>query len=79
MTTVDLVDAKARLSELVDQVEAGDTIDITRHGKAIARLTPVAKPRKRIDASLLHALTSTISPGPQSSVDLVRSMRDAEL
>jgi prevent-host-death family protein len=34
-------DAKNRLSELLDAVSAGETIEITRRGKAIARLTPV--------------------------------------
>jgi hypothetical protein len=34
---INLADAKARLSELVDRVEAGDTIDILRRGKRVAR------------------------------------------
>jgi prevent-host-death family protein len=32
--------AKARLAELLDEVERGATIVITRHGKRIARLVP---------------------------------------
>lgn len=32
--------AKAQLAELLDQVEQGETVVITRHGKAIARLVP---------------------------------------
>jgi prevent-host-death family protein len=32
--------AKARLAERLDQVERGETVVITRHGKAIARLVP---------------------------------------
>jgi len=32
--------AKARFAELLDQVERGETVVITRHGKAIARLVP---------------------------------------
>ena len=32
MDVVNLADAKAHLSELVDRVEAGDSIDITRRG-----------------------------------------------
>jgi prevent-host-death family protein len=45
MAAVNLADAKAHLSELVDRVEAGDSIDITRRGKPVARLTAVAGPR----------------------------------
>ena len=33
-------EAKAKLAELLDTVERGDTIVITRHGRAIARLVP---------------------------------------
>lgn len=40
-------DAKARLSELLDEVEHGETIAITRHGKVIARITPDEDARKR--------------------------------
>jgi len=39
-----LADAKAHLSKLVDLVEAGGSIDITRCGKPVAQLTPVARP-----------------------------------
>ena len=73
---VNLADAKAHLSELVDRVEAGDSIEITRRGKPVARLTAVARPRKRIDAALLQSLTATMPPQSGSAADLVRSMRD---
>ena len=46
MDTINLADAKAHLSELIDRVEAGATIDITRRGKPVARLTAVARRRK---------------------------------
>jgi prevent-host-death family protein len=32
--------AKAKLAELLDEVERGETVQITRHGKPIARLVP---------------------------------------
>ena len=78
METVNLADAKAHLSELVDRVEAGDSIDITRRRKSVARLTAVASPRKRIDATLLRALTATLPPKAEGAADLVRSMRDGD-
>jgi hypothetical protein len=37
MDAINLADAKAQVSELVDRVEAGDSIDITRRGKPVAR------------------------------------------
>jgi prevent-host-death family protein len=75
---INLADAKAHLSELVDRVEAGDSIDITRRGKPVARLTAVARPRGRVDATLLRALTATMPPQAESAADLVRSMRDGD-
>lgn len=78
MDAVNLADAKAHLSELVDRVEAGDSIDITRRGKPVARLTAVVRPRKRVDATLLRALTATMPPQAESAADLVRSMRDGD-
>lgn len=76
MDTINLADAKAHLSELVDRVEAGDSIDITRRGKPVARLTAAVRPRKPIDAALLQSLTATLPPQTQTAADLVRRMRD---
>jgi prevent-host-death family protein len=78
MGAISLADAKAHLSELVDRVEAGDSIDITRRGKPVARLTAVTPPRQRIDATLLASLTSTMPPQAEDAADLVRSMRDGD-
>jgi prevent-host-death family protein len=78
MDVISLADAKAHLSELVDRVEAGDSIDITRRGKPVARLTAVAKPRKPIDAALLRSLTAIMPPQTESAADQVRAMRDGD-
>lgn len=78
MNAINLADAKTHLSELIDRVEAGDSIEITRRGKPVARLIAVARPRKRIDAALLQSLTATKPRSSQSAADLVRSMRDGD-
>lgn len=78
MDTVNLADAKAHLSELVDRVEAGDSIDITRRGRPVARLTGAARPRKRVDAAMLRALTAAMPRQKQGAADLVRSIRDSD-
>lgn len=53
MREIQASDAKARLSQLLDEVERGETIVITRHGRAIARLIPESDRRRReIDAAL---------------------------
>ena len=40
MRKVQASDAKARLPQLLDDVERGETLIITRHGRAIARIVP---------------------------------------
>jgi prevent-host-death family protein len=76
MSEISLAEAKAHLSELVDRVEAGDTIDITRRGRKVARLTRVAEPRRPIDIGALRALAAGMPPSAQGAAELVRSMRD---
>jgi prevent-host-death family protein len=78
MNAINVADAKAHLSALIDRVEAGDSIDITRRGKPVARLTTVARLRKPIDAGMLEALTSVMPPQKQGAADLVRLMRDGD-
>ena len=54
MKSVGLAEAKAHLSALLDAVEAGDEVVITRRGQAVARLIPdrgTAWPRRVITTS----------------------------
>lgn len=46
MVIVTLVEAKAHLSELLDRVEAGEQVVITRHGKPVANMSPVVQPKQ---------------------------------
>ena len=78
MSTITLADAKARLSELVDRVEAGESIEITRRGKVVARLTQAPKPRVAVDPAALAAVTATMLPQSVDAADLVRSMRESD-
>lgn len=47
MKQVGVYDAKTHLAKLLDDVENGETITITRHGRPVARLVPVAGKRER--------------------------------
>jgi prevent-host-death family protein len=40
MKRIQASEAKAKFSELLDEVEHGETIAITRHGKVIAHIAP---------------------------------------
>jgi prevent-host-death family protein len=46
MVTVTVVEAKAHLSELLDKVEAGEQVVITRHGKPVANISAAVQPKK---------------------------------
>ena len=40
MREIHASEAKTHLPQILDQVERGETVIITRHGRAIARLVP---------------------------------------
>jgi prevent-host-death family protein len=54
MIEIGAFEAKNKLSHLLDLAEKGEEIIITRHGKQVARLLPVAKTFNR-DAALQAA------------------------
>lgn len=45
MTTVGAFEAKTHLSQLLERVEQGEEITITRRGRAVARLVPMSGTR----------------------------------
>jgi prevent-host-death family protein len=78
MNTVNLADAKAQLSELIARAASGEAVCITRHGKPVARLTPVYTPRRPIALGALRALTDSMPVQTESAGDFVRGMRDGD-
>lgn len=78
MKHVNLADAKARLSELVDLAQAGETIEILRRGKPVARLTPAEQPKKKVDVEMLRALTDRMPMQSISAGEFIRQMRDSD-
>lgn len=80
MDGFNLSDADKSLSALVDRTEAGETIDILRDGRLVAKLVPVEpsgeKPKRRMDIETLRQhLDSQSGPVVESGV-IVRTMRD---
>jgi len=47
MITVGAFEAKTKLSELLDRVERGEEVLITRHGEPVARLVKVRDAKQR--------------------------------
>ena len=61
MAAVNLADAKAHLSELVSKAESGVETIITRRGKPVAKLVPVAAPKKALRS--LSDFRATLTEG----------------
>ena len=78
MLTVSLAHAKAHLGELVDKVEAGEEVVITRHGKPVAHMRQSEPPRKPLDFEALAALRASLPLQKRSSADVLREMRDED-
>jgi prevent-host-death family protein len=51
-------EVKAKLLALLDEVEAGEEIEITRHGLTVARLTPTKASRGLVGALSGVAVTT---------------------
>ena len=49
MKEVGIYEAKTHLPRLITEVEQGQSVTITRHGKAVARLVPVSSKKRNID------------------------------
>lgn len=76
MRTVSLAEAKAHLSELVNRVENGEEVIITRHGQPVARIAAVERPKVPIQS---RAAFRTHMPGWRApSSELMRALRDEE-
>jgi prevent-host-death family protein len=45
MERIGIYDARSRLSELIERVQSGEEVVLTRHGEPVARLVP-EKPRR---------------------------------
>ena len=77
-----VAEARNNLSELIDRSLAGEAVVITRHGRPVVELRPIAHtPRPASDADLDWLRANRIrplSPPPCDAVELVRAMRDDE-
>ena len=79
MDTVNLAQAKARLSELLDKVEAGHEVVITRCGKAVAHVSPAVAPKKPLPLPELAKFRAAIPPLRRPAAELLREAHDEAL
>lgn len=71
---VNLADARTHLSELVSKAERGVETIITRRGRPVARLVPIALPKRAFRS--LAKFRATLPMARTSSADVIRQMRD---
>lgn len=79
MTEVALFEAKNRLSELIDRLQAGEVFTITRRGKPVARLALPEEGDSAVRAQAaierLRASRAGVSLGGLDSRDLIAEGR----
>ncbi len=78
MNTMNVADAKAHLSEVLDRVEKGERITITRHGKVVAELVPPQKIPVKIDLEKIRAFAKTLPLQKKPAGEFIRQMRDED-
>lgn len=80
MREVGAFEAKNRLGALLDRVERGEEILITRHGRAVARLVPVTpgfdRDRARRTAQALLVASKGLTSGGLKIKDLIVEGRE---
>jgi prevent-host-death family protein len=76
MSEIQASDAKIRLAQLSDEVERGETLIITRHGRRIARIVPESDRRQEeVDQALANIREIRKRTG-RISVEELLSARD---
>lgn len=68
--------AKARFAELLDEVERGETIVITRHGKAVARLVAEKSERQREIEEAIEAIKALRKQTKGATLEEILAWRD---
>jgi prevent-host-death family protein len=68
--------AKAQFAELLDEVERGETVVITRHGKPIARLVPDPHQRQQDIEQAIADIKAMRRPGRRATVKELLAWRN---
>jgi prevent-host-death family protein len=75
MESVGIFEAKTHLSALVDRVELGEEIVITRHGKPVARLMPVADDERADRLKAIRELKDFRAEHPLSTEEILEYIK----
>ncbi len=74
MSAINLAEAKAHLSELVNKAQSGEETVIMRRGQPVAKLVPIAATKRALRS--LSAFRATLPKASRSSAELIRKLRD---
>ena len=77
---VGVLEAKNRFSELLDRVERGEQVTITRHGKPVATLAgmQVARPSKGELEAIFERVRRLRETLPPTSWEALKRLRDED-
>jgi prevent-host-death family protein len=76
VSRINLADAKAHLSELVERAAAGEAVEILRRGKAVAKIVAADRPRKAVMLAALKAVTDAAPRQADGARKFMRRIRD---
>ena len=76
MREIGMFEAKTHLSALVDEVARGETILITKRGRAVARLTPPEAPDHRAAVAAAQTLRDLRKRIGWATTEEILQMRD---
>jgi len=74
--TIQASEAKAKLLQLLDAVERGESFVITRHGRPIARLLPEAERRKADIEAAIASIRALRRRAGKMTVEEILAARD---
>ncbi|HYC69080.1 type II toxin-antitoxin system prevent-host-death family antitoxin [Brevundimonas sp.] len=85
MATYGVAEAKNKFTHLLDRVERGESITITRHGKPVAELRGTLHPAPKMTPEERRAAydafvkrRDALPPLGISAAELIRAMRDGD-
>jgi prevent-host-death family protein len=76
MREIQASEAKTHLPQLLDDVERGETLIITRHGRAIARIVPEVNRRQEEIDSAIEGIMALRKRNGKITFEELRSARE---
>lgn len=76
MKNFTLAEAKAQLSRVIEMVEAGEDVTITKRGRAVVRLVRSMPPRQQLPS--LAELRARLPEQTQPAGEFMRDLRDSD-